>query len=668
MSTLVQVMTTHRSEKFRTDIQFLRGVSISLVVAYHAELISFGYLGVDMFLTISGFVITTSLLGDSSRSASTQLKMFFTRRAKRILPPLFGAVLLIALISLLVEPLGSTQRKTSEHLVSALLFVANFSHASAEGGYFATESKELLTLHLWSLSLEEQFYVLFPLLVVVVARFSRQGSARRRLCQAVFPLLLASLVWNCLEVYLWSEGSGTRASFFMLQSRAWQFLVGSLVALIESRHRVRAGGVLAPIVLVAVGVLGPTSGGEVVGRLIVALLVVVVISGDGVSTWESFRITRLFVWLGDRSYSLYLVHWPLFVIANRFRTGLGSGGDALVRLAAVGFSLMIVVTLFHRLDNFGVRRNAGGQLRISLSVLVAAGFLLGSLWFQLLPKALPDLQRSSEAAWDRRIGQCEFMNKDNSATAICQSGEYSSVGRTRVMLVGDSMAGMLAVMLEDLAEVKQLDLAVSVRGACPFAPQTLYQYQFQMADMSESAKSCAERSLATKAFMRDWQPDIVIVVNRLHRYLVQPSGTPTTERTSEVWAALDEMLSETLGIARAVILVDGFPEFPEGSFVRSEITLLNLLLGRAESFVPSRSPEQLLERRINARLATKYQNRVVILDPYESLCEATYCQSSAGSRNFYFDDNHLTIDGANKLSPSFDALINSILGDSHQEM
>lgn len=140
-SKFVNGMTTHRSRSFRTDIQVLRGVSIALVVAYHAELISFGYLGVDIFLTISGFVITTSLLSDSSKSAVTQLKTFFARRATRILPSLFGAVLLIALASFIIEPLGSVQRKTSEHLVSALLFVANFAHASAEGGGISQQSR-----------------------------------------------------------------------------------------------------------------------------------------------------------------------------------------------------------------------------------------------------------------------------------------------------------------------------------------------------------------------------------------------------------------------------------------------------------------------------------------------------------------------------------------------
>ncbi len=523
-------------------------------------------------------------------------------------------------------------------------------------------------MHLWSLSLEEQFYFLLPLLVVVVANFSRQDHARRRLCQAVFSLLLASLVWNCLEVYVWGEGIGTRASFFMLQSRAWQCLAGSFVAIIESRHRGRAWGVLAPLVLVAVGMFGPPSGGEVVARLTVALLVVVVLSGDGTGTWESSRVLRPLVWLGDRSYSLYLVHWPVFVIANRVRTGLSGAGDVIVHLTAVGISLLIVVRIFNHLDNFGVRRNAGSQRNKSFSVFVAACLLLGLLWFQLLPKVLPGLQRSSEVAWDRRVGQCEFMNRENTATAICQSGESTSVGGPKVMLVGDSMAGMLTVMLEDLTEARQLDFAVSVRGACPFAPQTLYQYQFSVSELSESAKSCAERSLATKEFMRNWRPDIVIVVNRLHRYLVQSSGAPTSERTSEVSEALDDMLSETLGIARSVILVDGFPEFAEGSFVRNEVTLLNLVLGRADSFSPSRLPEQLLEHQINARLSAKYRNRVQILDPYESLCEATYCQSSAGSQNFYVDDNHLTTAGANKLRRAFDALINSILGGSHEEL
>lgn len=207
--------------EYRREIDGLRGVAISSVVIFHCNEALFpgGFAGVDVFFVISGFLITSIILADHSQDRFA-LKNFYARRARRILPAaFFMAAITTVAAAILLTPLDlAAYGKT---LVHTILFASNFSLA-AEPSYFDTASQTNLLLHMWSLSVEEQFYLLWPLLLTATLSV-KSPNARRGFFIALFIVSLAYSQWIL--------PSNPRASFYMLPSRAWELLLGAFLAL-----------------------------------------------------------------------------------------------------------------------------------------------------------------------------------------------------------------------------------------------------------------------------------------------------------------------------------------------------------------------------------------------------------------------------------------------------
>jgi peptidoglycan/LPS O-acetylase OafA/YrhL len=302
--------TVNVNLKYRAEIDGLRAVAVLPVILFHAgfEAFSGGYVGVDVFFVISGFLITQILLNDLDTGTFSLVK-FYERRARRILPALFFVVICCIPFAWLWM-LPSQARDFSQSLIAVSLFASNFLFWS-ESGYFETAAEDKPLLHTWSLAVEEQFYVVFPLLLLLLWR---RGTRATLTCIAVTSLL--SLVSS-----EWMQRSDPTGNFFLAPSRAWELMAGSMAAYwVQYRRRVPndllalLGLVLIVSAIVVYDHSTPFPGIYAVPPVLGTMLIVLFSGGPGLIT--RFLSSRILVAIGLISYSAYLWHQPLFAFAR----------------------------------------------------------------------------------------------------------------------------------------------------------------------------------------------------------------------------------------------------------------------------------------------------------------------------------------------------------------
>ena len=243
----------------RLDIQGLRAIAVLMVVAFHAGLpIPGGFVGVDVFFVISGFVITGMLSREWANTHRIRFGQFYLRRFKRLTPALALMVAVTIVISAAVlSPLG-TQQTASKTAIGAMLLVANFVIAVATGGYFDAPAQTNPLLNTWSLSVEEQFYLVFPALLALAWLSAR----RRRLLKATPPLVVgavavASFGLALLTSHGWTlPNSPWLLGFYSPFSRAWEFAAGALLALAATKLKITSGKLALALGLVGTAILG----------------------------------------------------------------------------------------------------------------------------------------------------------------------------------------------------------------------------------------------------------------------------------------------------------------------------------------------------------------------------------------------------------------------------
>jgi peptidoglycan/LPS O-acetylase OafA/YrhL len=298
---------------YRPDIDGLRAIAVLAVIANHLpeEFLSSGFLGVDVFFVISGFVVTASLLGPGQNTFSNFYANFLSRRVKRLLPALVVSVAITGIIVLLVDPFPRNSILTG---ISALFGVANITLFNFELDYFSPTSKLNAFTHTWSLGVEEQFYVIFPLIAWFTFLRAKNSSLR------VFSTTVILISVVSAVLFLWFYDANQAAAYFLMPARMWELGVGSLVyvyseKLVSNRFSSvlphAASGALVALILCF---MAPLEYASWIILLAVALTAVLLAS-SGPSYSSRLLSARPFVYTGKISYSLDLWHWPIVSLA-----------------------------------------------------------------------------------------------------------------------------------------------------------------------------------------------------------------------------------------------------------------------------------------------------------------------------------------------------------------
>ena len=439
---------------YRRDIQVLRGLSVLAVVLFHAEESYFplGYLGVDVFFVISGFVVTPLLLRIFTDQVNgggrlSNLKIFYKRRFYRLAPALAVTLAISAVSIFLLGPISDFQRFARQG-IATLLLVGNLGAYTYSGDYFSSNPNPLV--HTWSLSVEEQIYVFLPLILMLILHNSR---SLKKITAVVFGVISAlsfvSFLFPTILEPLYSRAGielASQFSFYSPADRIWQFTVGGLVFLLLDRYqnhmrKTPKGIHLLTVIAVVMVLFGPVHVNLKVSSILASLFAVIVILFKSLDVLPNFLIQRL-VWVGDRSYSIYLVHMPLLYLAKYSpATQIGSGENPIIQSTiGVVASVLLGALSFSKIENR--YRNKGkkgptvssGILKVSISVFI------GPLTIFLLLSGFSGI--SSTPMYKDRLdnGMCKFWTPNldenfHSRFLKC----HSKFGRAIVVL-GDSHA------------------------------------------------------------------------------------------------------------------------------------------------------------------------------------------------------------------------------------
>ena len=503
--------------KYRADIDGLRAVAVLAVFAYHLDvkvagrdLLPGGFLGVDIFFVISGYLMANIILGGLAAGDFT-FRDFYERRARRILPALFFVMLAsLPFAWWLMLPVAYTAYAWS--IVSSVLFGSNILFWT-EGGYAGGASALKPFLHTWSLSVEEQFYLLFPVVAALTWKYA--------------PRMIQPLLWIGLAMSLalaqWASHAASVPGFYLLPTRGWELLCGAVVAYRELHGRRLTLGRLAPFVSVLslMVIAGftvwlndamPHPSLWTVPPVLATMAIIHV--GGGRDPGTRLLSLRPVVFVGLISYSLYLWHQPLLAFARIYKVGELSLSE---NAAIVAIAFVLAILSWKWIERPFRDRTRLSARSLSIMLGAAAALLVTLSAFVILKNGLParfdvpifaDLDRQQKDLLIARDGKnCH----ERVVAEACTLGDMDATDRW--IIVGDSHMGYLSTVLWKGLQKRGASLTILTRGGCPYAPGLAL-------GSGETDHPCNPSvNEQRRKYLLDAPPSTVVIGGRLPYYL-----------------------------------------------------------------------------------------------------------------------------------------------------
>jgi peptidoglycan/LPS O-acetylase OafA/YrhL len=653
--------------EYRRDIDGLRAVAVLSVVIYHVfpSWLPGGFAGVDVFFVVSGFLIST-LIFKSLDAGKFSFADFYVRRIKRIFPSL-SIVLLAILIFGWRNLLPDEFELLGRHLAASAGFVQNFI-LEGEAGYFDTASEYKPLLHIWSLGIEEQFYLVFPLAIYAVWKVNKRW---------VFYLIIAGISIS-FALNFFGPHSLRRnpvSTFFSPHTRLWEFLAGTLLAYASLRDTTMRAAIpswisarlnfqySAPAAADTVAFIGL---GLVVSAFVLlegtrefpgakALLpvlgtILVIMSGPDSRIKQAILGNKPIVFIGLISYPLYLWHWPLVAFARIFNDGV----LALTHQIAVIVASIVLATATYLFIERPIRSgHAHAVLKaVGLVIVVAAigvvGLAIESNYgypSESFQKAKDQLNWNDE--W-LRIPDCHKKFGVDEAVEHCVVSDASDGS---VLLIGDSHSNHLWPGLNEALPGKVVNLFLS--GCAPFPDL----------DVNHNGQ-CPNRVAKIYEYIERQQKRTTIIIAGFHLLYYSGYGVGRDPRRMTIryrdltgknayLASLEAALRRLTDQGRRVVFVADFPElgFDPITCFDDLLSRLGGRLARSPCAIPRESHEARRSDFINrlAPILKKFPT-VVLFDPLEALCDDRFCWGMRGETFLYRDGDHLSFQGSRAVA------------------
>ena len=510
---------------YRPEIDGLRAIAVLSVIVFHFEieifnkqLFSGGFFGVDIFFVISGYLITSIIFKEYRTYSSFSFTYFYERRIRRILP-------LLVLVTTFSFPfaykflLPSDFVEFSKSALYSLGFSSNFYFHYSGKGYGAEVSNLLPLLHTWSLSVEEQFYIVFPLIFYLLYKFFRKYIIHLFIFGFVLSIALAQ----------WATFTHPHFNFYFLPTRGWEILSGSIMSYLEQYKfgkRSKANGSInsfmiylgITIILVSL-IFFPTHESRILGSYHPSFLTLLPVLGTCLIIWFAnqtnfiIRILKssFFVFIGLISYSLYLWHFPIYSFSNYIDFFNSNNIDKIF--------LILITFLFSILSYFFIEkpaRNKKFKFRYIIKILLLFYFFIGSVSFLIITNKNFSDKRIPKIISDN-ISSLKILK--NNEGYICEDNDipcvFNSNSQKKVILVGDSLAGSIAFDLKEKTLKNNYQFVTLMRGGCLLFPG------FDRFDISSNLMSpgCNNRYFEKVIdFLNSQKDSIIIIIGRYPLY------------------------------------------------------------------------------------------------------------------------------------------------------
>jgi peptidoglycan/LPS O-acetylase OafA/YrhL len=645
---------------FRPDIEGLRGIAILLVVLFHAGVsaLSGGFVGVDVFFVLSGFFITVMLTRELARDGSVNLTEFYGRRAVRLLPALLVVlVATLGAVMLLYAPIDRAAIAATARPVA--LYSGNVEFARNSVDYFG--SAENPFLHTWSLGVEEQFYLVWPLLFLVVAGLyagkigedatNAEEAARKRL---LIPIALAACA--SFVASLWLTGANQPWAFFGMPTRIWEFAVGASLALfikpisIESAFGVPLQ--FAGLVTIAVAVLvydraTPYPGLAALAPVLATVALVVgghIAPSSALSRVLSNPVLR---WFGQLSYAWYLWHWPLVGLGGALDPSIGVAGKLFWSTMALGLAWLTYRFVEQPArQRWSLKLPTGWLAPAALGAsLATAGIAHGAMLAAERRAGQAD-QRAFAAAREDRVADACWATTVEQVKRLCEFGDKSS--STTLVLLGDSHAQHWIAALDRAGQEHGWKIVAMVKGGCPVAdmPELMHaRFKRYYHECTRYREAMIRRIIAMRpaaAILSSWD-----------HYLPRDGETSGWQVTPAMWErGLRRTYSRLSSAGIKTIAIRGTPR--TGFDVPACLSRRAAGLPFAKSCSYDRD-QALMPAAIAAQNNAARGLSVRFVDMNDQICAARRCDVVRNGIVVFTDDNHLTA--------TFSASISVMLGE-----
>jgi len=621
---------------YRPEIDGLRAIAVLSVVFYHAGFgPPAGFVGVDVFFVISGYLITALLYKEWAVTGTVDVFAFYARRFRRLFAALVLVVTSTVVVSAFVLSPYDEFKPVAQSAAASFLFVSNFFFEMTTGGYFDESTDTLPLLHIWSLAVEEQFYLLWPMLLVAVLRLRPKS-----LLPVLAVLTLASFVFAEFQVM-----NNPQVAFYQMPARFWELAIGGLIALQPAGQLRNARAVAAlSLVVLLIAVAIPAAGFPGVGALPAvagaALLLYAVHGSTQLGTAGRLLRARPMVFFGLISYSLYLWHWPLLAIDRATRAG---ASPVEIRLLLCVLAVVLAWLSYRFVERPTRRADPGAPnprlvvagLTASASLAVVALTLGDRLEQEPLPTDLASV--TSRDMPENRI-RCNYMG--NESLAVFPKRGCNSVPDLPVHVViwGDSMALAWQPFAWALGEQAGVAATSYSRDACP-----------PLLDYSNGKRRDEDRLCREfNALVMDELKGIdTLIVSSTWSPALRP-GMDRAEIFAEYRASLHNTIRRVEPDANKIILLGPTPHLSDSAprCIRT-FSLDACAVSRTEFDEKTAESRQLL-----ASIASAY-DKVVYIDPADFFCSDEICPVLKDGYALYWDANHVSSTAARRFATAY---------------
>jgi peptidoglycan/LPS O-acetylase OafA/YrhL len=647
---------------YRPDIDGLRAIAVVAVILFHSEIPGFGggFVGVDVFYVISGYLITQLLVESAQQQPRAWLTDFYIRRIRRILPALIATSLIVAAAAAAIL-LPWDLAKFGTYLVATSALGTNIAAWMERIGYFQSGAARVPITHFWSIAIEEQFYLIYPITLGLICRY----LPRHRSSALIAPAVVS------FAVCVWGSYHAPGANYFLAPSRAWELLLGGALAtsggwrMVKSRFAnelLTAGSLLA--LAFAVSRYGPTTpypGFYAIAPCAASALLIHV-GGQQSTVAGKLLSLRPLVFTGLISYSLYLWHFPVLMLAGYYNIRkIGAFGLG----ALIAFIYILAVASWRWVETpVRTRTFLKSNRSLLLSALVGNIVILGVglvLWkSDGLPRRFPPEVRARGGEWlfdsDFLTG-CANIPFDRIASGdLCSFGPRDN-DTPRVVVWGDSHAIALLPAYQTLAVSHHLRLYFAVHSSCrPLLGLT------NRAQAEPTRTGCAQFNAAVAQAVRRLDPGLLILNAHwidADADLILQSNTGIVPGESNFTRGLRETLRETRSTDRSVCVVLDVPtlkyDLPNALGVARKRGIAEDFLKptRAEALEQYRGPERDIR-------ALEQRGMLHYVDPKDLLCRGNSCTLESDGNLLYWDADHLSWTGAQFVSSVIDGCFRGI--------